>query len=103
MTGQHCPVSTAAAGTPFSVVGTVLPISDRTLEMLPEGARTSARFELFVEGTDPQIETASSGKAACRTTWGGRTYRVISTRDYTQHTTGIPHRRYALAEVGGDE
>ena len=96
-------VLTPSAGTPFTVKGTVLPISDRALEMLPEGARTSARFELYVEGTSPTPQTASTGRAADRTVWGGRTYKLIATRDYTQHTTGLPHRRYVLAEVGSDE
>jgi hypothetical protein len=59
-------------------------------------------FELFVEG-DPAIQTASSGRGGDRLTWHGRSYVVHGTQDYTQHTTGIPHRRYVLEEVGGDE
>jgi hypothetical protein len=92
-----------SAGTPFTVIGTVLPISDRTLQMLDEGTRASARFELYVEGTDPAPDMSATGSAADRTTWNGRTYKLIGVRDYTQHTTGIPHKRYVLAEVGSDE
>lgn len=96
-------VPTPAAGTPYTVQGTVLPIGERTLSMLPEGSRTKARFELYVEGTDPITKTAEAGKAADRVAWKGRSYVVTGVQDYTQHTTGLPHRRYVMLEVGSDE
>ena len=96
-------VPTPAAGTPYTVTGSVLPIGERALQMLPEGARSSARFELYVEGTDPIPNTAEAGKAADRVSWGGRSYVVTGVQDYTQHTTGLPHRRYVMLEVGSDE
>jgi hypothetical protein len=87
-------VPTLSAGTPFDVIGTVLPVSARTLEMLPESARTSASFELFVEG-DPVIQTATSGRGGDRLSWHGKSYVVHGTQDYTQHSSG--------EEVGDDE
>lgn len=92
-------------GTPYTVRGTVLPVPGQVLAKLPEGARTTARYVLYVEG-DPGIvttDTASPEKPADRITRKGQTYTVASNLDLSIHTSGLPHRQYLLHQRGGDE
>ena len=98
--GRYAPV----AGTPYVVTGTIVPLSAMDLERLPEGARTSARFALYVEG-DPAVKTTrpGAGTPADRVAWNGKGYVVSGETDLTMHSTGLPHRSYVLSEVGDDE
>jgi hypothetical protein len=92
-------------GTPYTVRGTVLPVPGQVLAMMPEGARTSARFVLYVEGNPAIVTTdnASPEKPADRITRGGFEYTVTSNLDLSVHTTGLPHRSFILHRKGGDE
>ena len=100
-TGQYALSNNGASST---VYGSVQPIGQRVLERLPEGARASARWVIYVEsataaislgggpGVHPDVLTTSKGELI-----------PVAEIDFVAHTTGIPHVAYACAEVGGDE
>ncbi len=89
----------------FTVVGSVQPISPELLDMLPEGARVSARFVVYVEASEPDVYTVDVGGQVRpdRIEYQGRDYMVQSVGDWTSHVTGIPYREYTMLAVGEDE
>jgi hypothetical protein len=92
-------------GASYTVTGTVLPIPGQVLAKLPEAARTTARYVLYVEG-DPGISTtdnASPEHPADRVTRKGFEYTVASNLDLSIHASGLPHRQFILHRKGGDE
>jgi hypothetical protein len=94
-------------GTPYTVVGTILPAGPREVQRLEEAARVSAKYTLYVEGTAPPIKVADQNAVpktpGDRIAWKGRNYVVSAELDFTEHDTGLPHKSYILSEIAGDE
>ncbi len=100
-TGVYVLSNNGAATTPWA---TVLPIGQKVLDRLPEGARSSARWHVIVESptavisiggdplTVPDLLTTSKGDMI-----------PVAEIDFVVHKTGLPHVSYACAEVGADE
>ncbi len=86
-------------GAPFTLQATVLPIGFNELQRLPEASRTSASFSMIVEGDQALRVKAPADRV--QTSQGECV--VIGEVDFTQHTTGLPHRTYILALRSGDE
>lgn len=100
-TGKYAIATNGASST---VWGSVQPIGQRQLERLPEGARASARWIVYVESPTNAINIGGSPLTvpdALTTSMG--TLIPIAEIDYTPHTSGLGHVAYACAEVGGDE
>jgi len=89
-------------GQPYTLLGTVVPVPGMVAERLPEGARSKARWQVFIAGK-PAIKTAGSGGPADRVTVDGVDYVPIALSDYSYHTSGLAHSSYVLVEVGYDE
>lgn len=99
--GKYVPGET----TTLTVMAAIQPLSPREIEMLPEGARTRARWALFCDPDQPPLQCTdlSNDTAADRVSWAGREFVVYQNGDWMAHQTGIPHYAYALLEVGADE
>jgi len=93
---------TSSAGASYTVTATIVPIGQEDLQRLPEAARASARWMMYVEGS-PSLSMGGGSSAADRVTWQGRELVVVGIIDYSMHATGLPHKAYILAEVGDDE
>ncbi len=95
----------ATSGTPYTVTASVQPAGPRAVEMLPEGARSRARFTLWIAGTTQQIKVASTSTGAPGDvlTIRGRKYLALSVEDQSGHAHGLPHQVVVVAEVGEDE
>lgn len=91
--------------TTFAIIGCAQLATAREVEMLPEGARTSARLILYVEAGQADLHTTdiSAQTVADEIAIDGRDYMVLSEADWRQAGIGLRHRAYALAEVGEDE
>ena len=95
----------SSAGTPYNVRASVQPLSPRAVEMLPEGARTSARYVAFVRSPATIKTTDLTGSPATpadRITYQAREYVAYSHRDFSDHTSGLAHQEYVLIEVWAD-
>lgn len=89
------------ATTSFTVTGTLVPFRDRDKQMLPEGIRTQATHRFYTNSSllmsrdgihaDELLDDAT-----------GRWLEVVQESNWTRHTTGIPHRWFALAEPSDD-
>lgn len=90
----------------FTIRANVQPMPARQLELLPEAARTKGAFLCFADKRQTALRVLDlNGKGlpdrVARS--DGRSYQVHSLGDWTSHTTGLPHRAYALVEIGSDE
>lgn len=96
--------SSTGSPTTFDIVGSPQVVTAHEAELLPIGARTSARLVLYVEADQTELRTSdiNGQTAADRIKISGVDYVVLSVADWTQHTA-LRHRAYALAEVGDDE
>lgn len=96
---------TATAGTPYTVRASVQPVGPRAVEMLPEGARSRAKFTAYLEGATQAIKIAnlSSGAPGDLLTVRGKTYVALAVEDMSGHVKGLPHQVVTLAEKGDDE
>lgn len=86
-------------GDPILFWGSVQPIGQATIQLLPEGSRRSARWQIFAEPPAPVLDMAKR----YRITTSKGTMMLIGDVDNTGHTTGLPHVVYACAAVGADE
>lgn len=80
------------------------PVGPETLQMLPEGARSSARFIIYAE--DDQAELYMVGRdredyAADTIAWDGEDYVVTTVGDWNGRALG--YRAYILLAFGPDE
>lgn len=94
-------VISPGAETTSSVYGTLVPFRERDRQALPEGIRERATHRLY---TDATLTIARDGVSADIVVDDetGRELQVISESNWTRHSSGVPHRWYALAERGGD-
>lgn len=91
--------------TTFPFTASVQPVTPLLVDMLPEGARDSARFSMYAEIDQPplvstDITTQARGD---RVECDGLNYWVQSTGDWTSDVSGIPHYEYVMLAVGKDE
>ncbi len=92
-------------GPPFFLDASVQPMDPDTLQALPEGARTSAKFTLFADDMQPELRTARLNPLAESdiVEFKGLSYRLESIGDWSAHAAGLPHSAYAMIKVGADE
>jgi hypothetical protein len=97
-------VNGASAGA-LSITASVQPVTPELIDMLPEGARTSARFVMYAEAGQTQMITADIGESRRpdRVTFQSRDYMVQSIGNWSAHVTGLPHQEYVMLQVGDDE
>lgn len=88
----------------FAIRCSVQPIAGYQLESLPEGARKSARYNLYVHPDSPALRTVSVDGAltADRVTYDGRSWIVHSVANWTIHTLGARHHAYVLIAQGDE-
>jgi hypothetical protein len=80
------------------------PVGPETLEMLPEEARSSAKFEIYVEDDQTEIHMIdydSPTTPADLVAYGGHTYVVTGVEDWADVPLG--HRAYVLLAFAPDE
>ena len=89
----------------FFITGSLQPLGQREVEMLPEAARTKARFSLYCEITEPFLKTTDleETKGADRLIWDKEEYMLFGIGDWQLHLTGVTHKAYVLIEIGDDE
>jgi hypothetical protein len=95
----------SADGSPFTLIGSIQPVTGKMIEMLPEGARESAEYVMYVEG-DPDLRIMSiddqyAADRVMRT--DGNTYEVVEIMRWEIHGAGLPHKAVALKRIGDDE
>jgi hypothetical protein len=93
------------AASTLSITASVQPVTPELIDMLPEGARTSARFVMYAEAGQVQLITADIGekRPADRITFQGRDYMLQSIGNWSAHVSGLPHQEYVMIQVGDDE
>ena len=98
-------VYTPVDGTPYTLKASVQPVGPRTVEMLPEAARTAARFNVWIAGATQRVNVTSPamGYPGDVLTIRGREYVAIASEDHSGHRRGLPHQVVTVAEVGHDE
>lgn len=91
------------AQTTFGLVASMpQPVGPELIQMLPEAARTSARFMIFAEDDQPEIYLIENAThAADYVAYGGQSYLVTSAEDWSGMPLG--HHAYILLEAGPDE
>lgn len=91
--------------TTFSITASVQPVTPWLAEMLPEGARASARFSMYAEIDQPALITVDQAgqRRPDRVELDGRHYWTQSIGDWTSDDDGIPHYEYVMLSVGEDE
>lgn len=94
-------------GTPdtFTIQGSAQPLSPKEIEFLPIGARTKAKWTLYVAAGQPELKLTDlvNQTAGDLVEWNGQQYGVIRAGDWQGHINGVPHSVYYLVEVGADE
>jgi hypothetical protein len=80
------------------VRGSLQPMSGRDLDQLPEGERTAGQWKLY---TETELRTSATGPADTLQA-RGRALKVMAEIPWPDHTQGVPHRKYRLAEPGED-
>lgn len=101
----------APAPTELEVVGVIDPLTPRQLELLPQGTRQRAKWQLLVEDPlQPVLRLASvvGQTESDRIVYAGREYVVESDMDFSDPPAGDPggdtaHHNYVLAEESEDE
>lgn len=81
-------------GDPFTLHASVQPASQRDIDLLPEGRRTTGGFRLF---TDDVLLMAAPGRNADIVEIYGRDYDVVAEAEWQNGV--IPHRSYLVAQV----
>lgn len=89
----------------FAFTASVQPVTPLLVDMLPEGARDSARFSMYAEIDEPPLISTdiTTQVRGDRVEYDGRSYWVQSTGDWTSDDDGIPHYEYVMLAVGKDE
>ncbi len=78
------------------------PVGPELLQRLPEGARTSARYVIYAEDTEPTLQLIEDADtAADYVAYDGKDYLVTSAAKWAGMPLG--HRAYVLLEVAADE
>lgn len=76
----------------------------RAVQLLPVGARTSAKFMVYTDDKQPELRPTVPGQSASDLiAYAGRDFKLFELGDWTSHKAGIPHRAYVMVEVGADE
>ena len=89
---------------PFTVIGSQpQPVGPEVIEMLPEAARATARFIIFVEDDQPDlIMIDDTGvNASDHVQYSGKEYLLAAIENWTDRALG--HNAYALIQVAADE
>ena len=96
-------VPNVGAQTTFDLVASLpQPVGPELIQLLPEAARTSARFVIFAEDDQPDLYLVENAThAADYVAYGGRSYLVTSVEDWADRPLG--YHAYVLLEVGPDE
>lgn len=85
------------------VGGRPQPVGPEVIDMLPEGARSVARYVMFVHDDQPDLITISEDgtTAADVLEWRGKEHLLVAGEDWR----GLPdgHIVYGLIEYGADE
>ena len=76
----------------------VQPVGQAQIELLPEGARKSARWILYTEGVPALVENTTY-RIAC----SKGALLIVGFVDFSTHTTGLPHIAPVCAEASADE
>lgn len=99
--GKYVPGET----TRFTVIGSLQPLKAREVELLPEAARTKAKFSFYCEDNQEYLKTTdlNGSKGADRLLWNNREYMLFGIGDWQLHLSGVPHKAYVLIEAGVDE
>jgi hypothetical protein len=89
----------------FSFTASVQPVTPQLADMLPEGARESARFSMYAEIDEPPLITVdlAGQRRPDRVEYNGRNYWTQSIGDWSSDVDGIPHYEYVMLSVGEDE
>ena len=92
-------VPNVAGSTTFTILASrPQPVGPETLEMLPEGARSSARFMICVPDGQPELYMVEhADHAADYVAYAGRSHLVTLAEDWTGMPLG--YRAYVLLEV----
>jgi len=80
------------------------PVGPETIEMLPEAARTTARFIIYAHDDQPEvytIETYQPGFSADTIAYKGKAYLVTTDGDWADMPLG--YNGYILLAYGPDE
>lgn len=95
------------AGTPYmlTVRGCIQPIGVQEIERLPEAAKLKARFSLYADTLQPELNLTDVNKPAApdRIAWNGRDHELQALGDWSHFGGTASHRAYALIEVGAEE
>jgi len=90
-----------SGGSTATVWGSVQPVGQAQIELLPEAARRSARWVVYTEGDVGRVSHLKPGQIRFATSKG--TLMPIAEIDHVAHVSGLPHVAYICAEVGSDE
>lgn len=96
---------TDGASTTLTVVGSWQPMPQREREALPEGYRTRGAAKLFCDATQAPLSPVrvDSKQRPDVVERDGVRHLVVGVAEWTDHAGGVPHRAYALVELGPDE
>jgi len=85
------------------VGGRPQPAGPELVEMLPEGARSTARFVFWVQDDQPTLQTIDDDgtEAADYIEWRGSYHVLVSLEDWSNLPLG--HHAYAMIAVAPDE
>jgi hypothetical protein len=100
--GKWIPTPGAETTIPFRG-GRPQPVGPEVLDMLPAGARGDARYLMFVDDTQPKLQTIDDDgtEAADYVTWRGEEHLLVSIEDWDDVQLG--HRAYGLIAFAPDE
>lgn len=82
----------AGATTTWSVRGSLQPLNERELQLLPEASRTQARWILLYDSKQTEIIAGDNVSAK------GGNYLALLLQDWTLHTA-LPYRAVVLGEI----
>jgi hypothetical protein len=79
-----------------NLVGSVQPMSGRTLNMMPDMVNVSGAIEIW---TQFRLEGPSDTTQADVVTWNGRDYLVVNAQSYTNYGRGFVHAVCQLMQL----
>jgi hypothetical protein len=90
---------------PLTIRGCIQPIGAQEIERLPEAARLKARFSLYADTLQPELNLTDVDKPAGpdRIKWNGRDHELQALGDWSHLGGTAAHIAYALIEVGAEE
>lgn len=97
-------ITESVPGAPFEIVASApQPVGPETIEMIPEGARASARYLIYVPDgqADLILIDATGANAADHAQYDGREFLIASINNWESRPLG--YKGYALLEVSADE